>query len=46
MERQKLPVAAPKLWNSLPAEITSSRTSNTFKSALKALLFEKHYASP
>jgi hypothetical protein len=31
--------------NSLPAEITSSRTINTFKSALKAWLFEKYYAS-
>jgi len=33
------PAAASRIWNSLPPEITSSRTLLTFKSSLKTYLF-------
>jgi len=33
------PAAASRTWNSLPPEVTSSRTLLTFKSTLKTYLF-------
>ena len=36
-------VAAPKLWNSLPANIRSSRSLDTFKKHLKTHYFKEHF---
>ena len=36
-------VAAPKLWNSLPASIRSSRSLDTFKKHLKTHYFKEHF---
>ena len=36
---------APYLWNSLPNELRSSPTLETFKSRLKTYLFRKHYVN-
>ena len=36
-------VAAPKLWNSLPANIKSSRSLDTFKKHLKTHYFKEHF---
>ena len=36
-------VAAPKLWNSLPANIRSSRSLDTFKKHLKTQYFKEHF---
>lgn len=36
-------VCAPKLWNSLPLQIRSSRTVDTFKTHLKTHLFNAHF---
>lgn len=36
-------VAAPKLWNSLPEEIRMSKTVDSFKGALKTILFRRAY---
>jgi len=33
------PIAAARPWNSLPPEVTSSRTLSSFKSQLKTFLF-------
>jgi len=33
-------MAAPKLWNALPAELRSISSSSTFKSSLKTHLFK------
>jgi hypothetical protein len=38
-------VAAPKLWNSLPADIRSSTNLESFKAALKTHLFKAAYKS-
>ena len=38
-------VAAPKLWNSLPADIRSSTSLESFKAALKTHLFKAAYKS-
>ena len=34
------PIAAARTWNSLPPEVTSSRTLSSFKSKLKTYLFK------
>ena len=36
-------VAAPKLWNSLPANIKSSRSLDAFKKRLKTHYFKEHF---
>ena len=36
-------VAAPKLWNSLPANIRNSRPLDTFKKHLKTHYFKEHF---
>ena len=36
-------VAAPKLWNSLPANIKSSKSLDTFKKHLKTHYFKEHF---
>ena len=36
-------VAAPKLWNSLPANIRNSRSLDTFKKHLKTHYFKEHF---
>ena len=36
-------VAAPRLWNSLPACVTSAKTLSTFKKHLKTQLFNQSY---
>ena len=36
-------VAAPKLWNCLPANIRSSRSLDTFKKHLKTHYFKEHF---
>ena len=36
-------VAAPKLWNSLPANIRDSRSLDTFKKHLKTHYFKEHF---
>ena len=36
-------VAAPKLWNSLPANIKSSRSLDTFKKHLRTHYFKEHF---
>jgi len=36
-------VAAPRLWNSLPARVTSAKTLPTFKKHLKTELFNQSY---
>jgi len=38
-------VAAPRLWNSLPACATSAKTLSTFKKHLKTQLFNQSYKS-
>ena len=35
--------AAPKVWNSLPAEIRNIRCINVFKSSIKTFLFNQHF---
>jgi len=36
-------VAGPRVWNTLPEEITTSRTLSTFRQQLKIWLFRKSY---
>ena len=43
--KQPQPVAAPKLWNTIPIEIRNSLSLNIFKSKLKTFLFSRAYAS-
>jgi hypothetical protein len=38
------PVAAVRIWNSLPSDITSAETLRTFKNRLKTFLFRISYA--
>jgi hypothetical protein len=38
------PVAAARIWNSLPSDITSAETLRTFKNRLKTFLFRIFYA--
>jgi len=41
-----LPVAAARVWNSLPVSVTSAATLNTFKQRLKTELFIRCYDLP
>jgi hypothetical protein len=38
------PVAAARIWNSLPSDITSAETLRTFKNRLQTFLFRISYA--
>jgi len=39
-------VAGPRVWNTLPEEITTSQTLSTFRQRLKTWLFRKSYPGP